>query len=114
MYKGLIQPDVPVDNNKKIRKMKIPLKNKVFAWYLRRAAIFTKDNLMLGLCRTGTFTKETKASVPGWPIVVVSRNPAYRAAQYDEAQEAHPAEGRFQKAACIAEDLALKASPKPG
>ena len=55
----------------------------------------------------------TKASVLGWPIVVVRRNPAYQAAQYDEAQEAHPAKERFQKAACIMEDVALKARPKP-
>ena len=54
----------------------------------------------------------TKASVPGWPIVVVSRNPAYRATQYDEAQEAHPAKGRFTKAACIVVDLGPKARPK--
>ena len=65
------------------------------------------------ICRTGTITEVTKASVPRWPIVVISRNPAYRAAQYDEAQEAHPAKGRFQKAACIVVDLALKARPKP-
>ena len=45
MYNALIQPDVPVDNNKKIWKMKIPLKNKVFAWYLCRGVILTKDNL---------------------------------------------------------------------
>ena len=32
------------DNNK-IWKMKIPLKTKVFAWYLRRGVILTKDNL---------------------------------------------------------------------
>ena len=57
--------------------------------------------------------KETKASVSGWSIVVLSRNPAYRAAQYDEAREAHPARGRFQKAVCIVIDLALKARPKP-
>ena len=56
---------------------------------------------MLGICRTGTITEVTKASILGWPIVVVSRNPAYRAAQYDEAQEAHPVKGRFQKAACV-------------
>ena len=31
MYKILIQPDIPVDNNKKIWTMKIPLKTKVFA-----------------------------------------------------------------------------------
>ena len=45
MYNALIQPDVPVDNNKKIWSMKIPLKNKIFAWYLRRGVILTKDNL---------------------------------------------------------------------
>ena len=26
--------------------MKIPLKNKIFAWYLRRGVILTKDNLI--------------------------------------------------------------------
>ena len=36
MYKALIQPVVPVDNNKMIWKMKMPLKIKIFAWYLRR------------------------------------------------------------------------------
>ena len=45
MYKALIHPNMPVGNNKKIWKMKIPLKNKVFAWYLRRGVILTKDNL---------------------------------------------------------------------
>ena len=45
MYKALIQPDLPVDNNHKIWKMRIPLKNKIFAWYLRRGVILTKDNL---------------------------------------------------------------------
>ena len=45
MYRVLIQSDVPVDSNKKIWKMKIPLKTKVFAWYLRRGVILTKDNL---------------------------------------------------------------------
>ena len=68
----------------------------------------------MGLCRTGTLTDVSKASVAGWTIVVVSCHPAYRAVMYDEAQEAQPAKGRFQKAAGIAEDLALKARPKPG
>ena len=45
MYRVLIQSVVPVDSNKKIWKMKIPLKTKVFAWYLRRGVILTKDNL---------------------------------------------------------------------
>jgi hypothetical protein len=40
-----MQSDIPVDNNKKIWKMKIPLKNKKIAWYLRRGVILTKDNL---------------------------------------------------------------------
>ena len=46
MYRALIQSDVPVVNSKKIWKMKIPLKNKIFAWYLRRGVILTKDNLI--------------------------------------------------------------------
>jgi hypothetical protein len=45
MYTALIQPVEPVSNNKLIWKMKIPLKTKVFAWYLRRGVILTKDNL---------------------------------------------------------------------
>jgi hypothetical protein len=36
MYNALIQPELPVDNNSKIWKMKIPLRTKIFAWYLRR------------------------------------------------------------------------------
>ena len=71
-------------------------------------------NFLLGLCRTGILIVVNKASVPGWPKVVVSRHPAYQVAQYDEAQETQLAEGRFQKAACIVEDLALKARPRPG
>jgi hypothetical protein len=31
LYKAIMQSDAPVDNNKKIWKMKIPLKNKFFA-----------------------------------------------------------------------------------
>ena len=47
MYRALILPEIPVDssNNNKLWKMKIPLKTKVFAWYLRRGVILTKDNL---------------------------------------------------------------------
>jgi hypothetical protein len=45
MYKALIIPNQPIMNNKYIWKMKIPLKTKVFAWYLRRGVILTKDNL---------------------------------------------------------------------
>jgi hypothetical protein len=45
MYNVLIQHDISVDSNKKIWKMKIALKNKVFVWYLHRGVICTKDNL---------------------------------------------------------------------
>jgi hypothetical protein len=37
---------LPVLDNKKIWKMKIPLKNKVFCFYLRWGVILTKDNLI--------------------------------------------------------------------
>ncbi|EMS60311.1 Aminoacylase-1 [Triticum urartu] len=46
MYRALIQSYVLVDNSKKIWKMKISLKNKIFAWYLHRRVILTKDNLI--------------------------------------------------------------------
>jgi hypothetical protein len=46
MYRALVHSDVPVDDNKKIWQMKIPLKIKVFTWYLRRGVILTKDNLV--------------------------------------------------------------------
>jgi hypothetical protein len=46
MYNALISSDLQVLDNKKIWKMKIPLKNKIFAWYLRRGVILTKDNLI--------------------------------------------------------------------
>ena len=78
-----------------------------------RPHLTPSEEYLLGLCRTDTFTDVTKASVPGWPIVVVSQNPAYRAAQYDEAQEAHLAKGSFHKAAYIVVNLVLKARPKP-
>jgi hypothetical protein len=46
LYNTLILSVSPVYDNKKIWKMKIPLKNKKFAWYLRRGVILTKDNLI--------------------------------------------------------------------
>ena len=45
MYGALVHIDGPVDNNKKIWKMKVPLKTKKFVWYLRKGVILTKDNL---------------------------------------------------------------------
>jgi hypothetical protein len=46
MYKDLLEHEELVDNNRKIWKMKIPLKTEVcFAWYLRRSIILTKYNL---------------------------------------------------------------------
>jgi hypothetical protein len=41
-----IYSNLSVDNNNKIWKMKILLKTKVFAWYLRRGVILTKVNLV--------------------------------------------------------------------
>jgi hypothetical protein len=46
MYRTLTQTSEPVLNFKPIWRMKIPLKTKVFAWYLRRGVILTKDNLV--------------------------------------------------------------------
>jgi hypothetical protein len=44
MYNALIQPDPPIDkNNNKLLKLKIPLRIKVFGWYLRKR-VLTKDN----------------------------------------------------------------------
>jgi hypothetical protein len=40
MYNALIHPDILVHNN----WVKISLKMKMFAWYLRRGMIITKDN----------------------------------------------------------------------
>jgi hypothetical protein len=53
MYKALMHPGIPADNNKKIWKIKIPLKTEFFGWYLHRV-IRTKDKLVRGLdMRTG-------------------------------------------------------------
>jgi hypothetical protein len=46
MYNALIHQNILVDDNKMIWKMKIPLKTKVFGWYLHRGVILTKDNLV--------------------------------------------------------------------
>jgi hypothetical protein len=49
MYSSLILSDLLVYDNKKIWKMKIPLKNKSFAWYVRRGVILTKIILLSGI-----------------------------------------------------------------
>ena len=41
MYQALVQVDAPV-NNKKISKVKAPLKIGIFLWYLRGGFILTK------------------------------------------------------------------------
>jgi hypothetical protein len=48
MYNALILRDVPIDlvSNNKLWKLKIPLRIKVFGWYLRKGVILTKDNLI--------------------------------------------------------------------
>jgi hypothetical protein len=45
MYKALLHLFILVDDNKRISKMKIPIKTKVLGWYLCRGVIQTKDNL---------------------------------------------------------------------
>jgi hypothetical protein len=46
LYNALMQSDIPIDSNKKIWKMKIPLKTKKNGSYLCRGVILTKDNLV--------------------------------------------------------------------
>jgi hypothetical protein len=46
LYKAILHTDIPTRRNKSLWKMKIPLKIKVFTWYLRRGVILTKDNLL--------------------------------------------------------------------
>jgi hypothetical protein len=43
-YLALIHSDVP-NLNRRLWKLKVPLKIKIFLWYLRRGVILTKDNL---------------------------------------------------------------------
>jgi hypothetical protein len=45
MYEALIEHIQPVYSTKCIWRLMIPLKTKVFAWYLRRGVILTKYNL---------------------------------------------------------------------
>jgi hypothetical protein len=47
MHNALILPDVPIDkiSSNKLWKLKIPLRIKVFGWYLRKGVVLTKDNL---------------------------------------------------------------------
>jgi hypothetical protein len=47
MYNALIQPDIPLDkvSNNRLWKLKIPLRIKVFGWYLHKGLILIKDNL---------------------------------------------------------------------
>lgn len=43
-YRGLINQNV-LNVNKRLWKLKTPLKIKIFLWYRRRGVILTKDNL---------------------------------------------------------------------
>jgi hypothetical protein len=47
MYNALILPHVSIDkvSNDKLWKLKLPLRIKVFGWYLRKGVVLTKDNL---------------------------------------------------------------------
>jgi hypothetical protein len=73
LYKAIIQSDIPFDNNKEIWKIKIPLKTKIFAWYLRRGVFLTKYNLVKwnwhGMCfflssRWDNQTHNSNAALP--------------------------------------------------
>lgn len=44
MYDAMAHSDVPVDN-KKMWKLKILLRVKIFLWFLSRGVILTRDNL---------------------------------------------------------------------
>ena len=46
MYRALVHFDMSVDDNKKIWKMKIPLKLKKKSWYLCKGVILTKYKLV--------------------------------------------------------------------
>ena len=45
MYDALVHTDMPVRNNKHLWKIRVPLKIKIFTWYLCRGVVLTKDNL---------------------------------------------------------------------
>jgi hypothetical protein len=47
MYNALIRSDVSINkiSNNKLWKLKIPLRIKVFGWYLRKGVVLMKDNL---------------------------------------------------------------------
>ena len=44
MYDAMVHSDVPVDN-RKLWKLKMPLRVKIFLWFLNRGVILTRDNL---------------------------------------------------------------------
>ena len=44
MYDAMVHCDVPVDN-RKLWKLKIPLRVKIFLWFLNKGVILTRDNL---------------------------------------------------------------------
>jgi hypothetical protein len=46
MYRDLIQPEVPIDNNGQISNMKIPLKTKAFCMVSSSGGILNKHNMV--------------------------------------------------------------------
>ena len=44
MYDAMVHNEVPIDN-RKLWKLKIPLRVKIFLWFMNRGVILTRDNL---------------------------------------------------------------------
>ena len=87
MYRALMHSEVPVSNNKKIWKSKIPLKVKIFMWYLQRGVVLTKVNLVrrnwhrrkkCSFCPHDETIKhiffQCKLACSIWPIIQIASN----------------------------------------
>jgi hypothetical protein len=69
MYNAMIVSNLLVFDNKKIWKMKIPLKNNFFAWYIRRGVILNKDNLIKRNWHCRGFVNRSAIWVGVWRFV---------------------------------------------
>jgi hypothetical protein len=89
IYRALVQPGVPINSNKNKNKnfLENPLTTKVFAWYLHRRVLFTRDNpvkrnwhrsLKYVFCHHDETIKYLffycKLAIPTWSIIQVVSN----------------------------------------